>query len=245
MQCEIRSFIGTRSVQEDCADQCRTDCGLFVTVCDGIGSRSDGGASSRLAVQRFIERFSGFDGSDFPKFIISAAEAVDAEVYKTYGNNCGTTAVCAFITGMSLYWLSIGDSRMYILRDNRLRQITTDHNYRYVLDLRLRKGIIDKETYNKELSRGECLASFIGMGGVDIVDVSMQPISLREGDKLLLATDGLYKSLTEGTVYDIISADDKPDIIADSLMKSVMECDFPLDNTTFALIDLTKTEEVL
>ena len=73
----------------------------------------------------------------------------------------------------------------------------------------------------------------------------MQPISLREGDKLLLATDGLYKSLTEGTVYDIISADDKPDIIADSLMKSVMECDFPLDNTTFALIDLTKTEEVL
>lgn len=245
MQCEIRTFIGTRTVQEDCADQCSTDNGLFVVVCDGIGSRSDGGASSKLAVSRFIERFRQFDGNDFPGFILHAASDIDSEVYSTYGENCGTTAVCAYICDNKLYWLSIGDSRMYILRDGRLKQITTDHNYRYVLDLRLKKGIIDEEEYNRELSRSEYLVSYIGMGGVDVVDVSLHPIALRDSDRLLLTTDGLYKSLTEDTVYDIISADDKPENIAEKLMNSVKSCDIALDNTTFAIIDLTKTEEVL
>ena len=80
MQCEIRSFIGTRSVQEDCADQCRTDCGLFVTVCDGIGSRSDGGASSRLAVQRFIERFKEHKNVSFEIIDDKQSFAAEADV---------------------------------------------------------------------------------------------------------------------------------------------------------------------
>ena len=132
-----------------------------------------------------------------------------------------------------------------LVRDNRLRQITTDHNYRYVLDLRLRKGIIDKETYNKELSRGECLASFIGMGGVDIADVSLEPLHLKAGDRLLLTTDGLYKTLTENVIYGIISTNKGAEEAADELMDAVKEIDASKDNTTFALVYYDVTEEEL
>lgn len=206
MKCEIRSYIGTRKVQEDDADFCVTDKGLLAVVCDGIGSRPDGGSSSRLTVQHLIESFKTGYKSNFPSFITSAVSDADDIVCEKYGASCGTTALAAYITGNRLYWLSVGDSRIYIIRSGQMRQITTDHTYGYVLDLRRRKGIIDEETYSRELHKADRLASFVGMGGIDLVDISLEPITLFAGDKLLLATDGLYKSLTESEICGIITS---------------------------------------
>ena len=236
MLCEIRSYIGTRSVQEDSADFCETENGLFCAVCDGIGSRKDGGASSRLAVQRFTEYFKAGFGGSFPSFITEAADRIDREVYETYGSGCGTTAVTVCVKGRELWWLSVGDSRLYIFRGGRLKQITTDHDYSYVLELRLKKGIIDRETFEAEKHKGGRLASFIGMGGIDITDVSMKPLMLGPGDRLLLSTDGLYKSLGDERIAGIMKENSDPAAAADSLMAAVKSCDGPIDNTTLAVI---------
>ncbi len=236
MLCEIRSYIGTRSCQEDSAKSCETENGLFCAVCDGIGSRKDGGASSRLAADRFAELYSaGFRGS-FPAFITAAAEKIDREVYESFGSGCGTTAVVACLHDRELWWLSVGDSRLYILRSGRLKQITTDHDYSYVLELRLRKGIIDRETYEAEKHKGGRLASFIGMGGIDIADVSMKPLMLEPGDRLLLTTDGLYKSVGDDRIAALMNEHNDPAAAADSLMAAVKSCSGPIDNTTFAVI---------
>lgn len=236
MKYATRSYIGTRKVQEDCADSIVTENGIFAVVCDGIGSRSDGGASSRMAVECFLEEFrNGYSGS-FPQFITKTAESVDRRVYERFGNNCGTTAVAVLVEDNKLYWLSIGDSRLYIIRGGRIRQMTTDHNYQYVLDLRRQKNLIDEEAYQRELKRSGQLASFIGMGGVDIVDVSMQPITLRSGDKLLLTTDGLYKPLGDEIISDIINRGDDPEKTADALLAQQQKCSCPLDNTTFTIV---------
>lgn len=237
MLCEIRSYIGTRSYQEDSADKCETEKGLFVVVCDGIGSRAEGGASSRLATERFLEYFRTRFKENYPSFIVDAASRIDDEVYKTYGEGCGTTAVTAYVSGSGLYWLSVGDSRLYILRDRKLTQITTTHNYSYVIDVRLRKKLIDEATYKAEQSKGERLASFIGMGGIDIVDVNTQPFKLRSGDRLLLTTDGLYKSIGDERIAEILNSNENISLAADRLMEAVKSCEGSIDNTTFAIID--------
>ncbi len=236
MKYAVRSFIGTRNIQEDCADCIPTENGIFAIVCDGIGSRANGGESSRMAVRLFSEKFRNEFSDNFPQFITRAAEYIDDEVFKTYGDRCGTTAVVAYIENNLLYWLSVGDSRMYIIRNGQMKQITTDHNYRYILDLRLKKNLIDEKTYNKELKNSELLASFIGMGCIDIVDVSLKPIFLKNGDIIILTTDGLYKPLAERKLCDIIVSGDDPDKIADDLISAVKECGGSLDNTTFTLI---------
>ena len=236
MRCEIRSYIGTRKRQEDHAAVCETENGLFCAVCDGIGSRSDGAASSQLAASRFTELFrAGFEGS-FPGFITEAAERIDREIYERFGSDSGTTAVTACIKDRELWWLSVGDSRLYILRSGRLRQITTDHDYAYVLGLRLKKGIIGRERYESEKHKGGRLASFIGMGGIDIADVSMKPLMLEENDRLLLTTDGLYKSVSDVQIALIMNGNNDPASAADSLMEAVRACSGPIDNTTFAVI---------
>ena len=236
MVCEIRSFIGTRPYQEDAAEKCETDKGLFAAVCDGIGSRPEGGASSGLAVKRFAELFKGWLGDNYPAFIVDAASRIDDEVYKRYGDRCGTTAVTAYITGNELYWLSVGDSRLYICRGGELTQMTRTHNYSYVIDLRFRKELIDEKTYLAEQKKGGLLASFIGMGGIDIVDVSTKPFRLRSGDILLLATDGLYRSVGDEAIAGILGRGSPPAETADLLMEAVKSCHGSLDNTTFALI---------
>lgn len=236
MVCEIRTYIGTRSYQEDAADYCETDNGLFCAVCDGIGSRKEGGASSRLAAERFCESFkSGFEGG-FASFITDAAERIDREVYESFGSGCGTTAVTVCIKDRELNWLSVGDSRLYILRGGRLKQITKDHDYAYVLDLRLKKGIIDEETYAAEKHKGGRLASFMGMGGIDIADVSLKPLRLEKDDVLLLTTDGLYKSIGDERIAEIMNENSGPAAAADSLMSAVKAYTGPIDNTTFAVI---------
>ncbi len=241
MNYEIRSIIGTRKVQEDAAGGCVTDNGLFVVVCDGIGSRAEGGASSKLTVSRFIEMYKNEYDGHFPKFITKAADITDMEVNEQFGKGCGTTVVAAHIKDNELNWFSVGDSRLYIIRDGRMKQITKDHNYGYVLERRREKNIIDEETYQSEIGKAERLASFIGMGGIDIVDVSMKPLTLKPGDRLLLTTDGLYKSLTEKTIYDTIATGKSLCITADELISAVKRYEGPTDNTTFSLIDLEET----
>ena len=88
MRCEIRSFIGTRARQEDAAEKCETDRGLFVAVCDGIGSRPEGGAPSSLAAGRFAELFKTEYTENYPAFIVDAANRIDDEV-------TGSTATAA------------------------------------------------------------------------------------------------------------------------------------------------------
>ncbi|SDA23097.1 protein phosphatase [Ruminococcus sp. YE71] len=239
MLCEIRSFIGTRKYQEDSADFCSADGELFCTVCDGIGSRSGGELSSQTAVRRFVELYKSSDTSDFSAFILAAAEQIDREVYDLCGEGSGTTAVAVLVRGRELYWLSVGDSRLYILRGGELRQITTDHNYSYVLDLRREKDLIDEETYLAEQKKGGCLASFIGMGGIDIVDVNFEPLILEPNDRLLLATDGLYRPLPHETICGLLSQGTAREA-ADRLIDAVKSLDIERDNTTLAIIDLTE-----
>lgn len=243
MEYAIRSYIGTRKYQEDAAGACETEKGLFVIVCDGIGGRADGGASSEYTVKRLTDMFRNEFDDNFPSFITKAADMTDSEVFDAFGNNSGTTAVIIYICGGRLYWFSVGDSRIYIMRDDRIKQITADHTYRYVLELRKNKNIIDLETYERELPKGERLASFIGMGGVDIADVSLEPLHLKAGDRLLLTTDGLYKTLTENVIYGIISTNKGAEEAADELMDAVKEIDASKDNTTFALVYYDVTEE--
>lgn len=238
-----RSFIGTRQTQDDSADCLLTENGLFAVVCDGIGSRKNGAASSKMTVESLIESFRSSYSGNFPEFITKAVEKTDDIVFDRYGNSCGTTVVSACIENDSLYWLSVGDSRLYIIRNGKIKQLTTDHNYGYVLELRKQKNLIDDETYNKEQIKAGQLASFIGMGGIDIVDVSMKPIRLNNGDRLLLSTDGLYKPLAEKKICDIIYSSADPSAAADHLLSAVKQTHQPLDNTTFTLIFFDKTEE--
>ena len=196
-----------------------------------------------MAVKRFVELFKNSEFEDYPNHNVKAAALIDKEIFEKYGNKCGTTVVSVYIKNNEMYWFSVGDSRLYIIRDGKIKQITKDHNYSYVLSVRKEKRIIDTETYNKEIDKGEQLVSFMGMGGIDLIDMNFQPFEIKHNDILLLTTDGLYKILTSEDILRTITTN-KGNIVntADELIDRVRSCGGELDNTTLAIIQYNSME---
>jgi len=115
----------------------------------------------------------------------------------------GTTLASVIIVDNKLYWASVGDSRIYLIRNNEMAQITVDHNYAVVLDQKVRQGRITKEEAESHPKR-EALISFVGMGGVKHIDLNSKPFQLLNGDYIVICSDGLYRSLNNEEIKSII-----------------------------------------
>ena len=106
---------------------------LFI-VADGMGGHKAGDFASRFVVEKLTEYFAKpFPDKDVHSIIREGIRKVNRELYETANQNedlrgTGSTLVLATIRGNVLYVANVGDSRLYLLRDE-LEQITRDHSY--------------------------------------------------------------------------------------------------------------------
>ena len=118
--------------------------------------------------------------------------------------SAGTTLVAVSVVDGYMQFISVGDSKIYVLRNGQLRTMNREHNYYLILDEQYRRGEITQGDYLREGARGEALISYLGMGNISIMDANPIPISLIDGDIIILCSDGLYKSLSEEQIAAII-----------------------------------------
>jgi protein phosphatase len=116
----------------------------------------------------------------------------------------GTTLVASIIVNNRAYWASVGDSRIYIYRRGELLQLTRDHNYALVLREMVKNGELAEAEADSDPARN-ALISFIGMERVAIVDICESPLSLENGDIMLLCSDGLVKALPDEAIAETMS----------------------------------------
>lgn len=207
----LYSVKGGREEQQDCSGYEIADDRLMAVICDGMGGENDGKKASNTAVGEFLNQYllSENDGKQddfFEKAIVSANSAICSFTDKNGNMVCaGTTVVCILIADGLLRWASVGDSRLYILRDNELVQATTDHNYALSLSEQLKNGNIDRQTYETEMLQGDGLTSFLGVGREMQVDINVRGIPLHSGDRILMTTDGLYKLVSDEEINRILT----------------------------------------
>ncbi|MBQ9157130.1 MAG: serine/threonine-protein phosphatase [Eubacterium sp.] len=208
----MSSVLGTRENQQDSCYVNITDQTYAVgIVCDGMGGLAGGEIASQSAVKMFIEdfeeiRYSQQNFCDFFRSEMIDIDTMVANLKDEYGDylHAGTTLVAVSVTDGYLQWISVGDSKIYIIRGDDMVCVTKEHNYFLLLNEQLAEGQISEEEYNWEAKRGEALISYLGMGNVSLMDFNPNPLKLRDGDILLLCSDGLYKALSEDQIYSII-----------------------------------------
>ena len=146
--------------------------------------------------------------------------------------------MAAIIEQNALYWLSVGDSRIYILRGKEIMAVNRDHNYRMRLDQALKSGEITKEVYEQEESKAEALISFLGIGNVSLMDINLDPFLLQPKDVVLLCSDGLYRTLPEEKIHEIcVSHFPDAQTAADDLTETaVLSSLTSQDNTSVVVI---------
>lgn len=244
----VRTDIGTRDEQQDAVETYAERGALAAVICDGMGGMNGGSLASQIASKEMIELIKKRDETEsIPELYLRSVDILDEKVSSiidTDGEkmNAGTTIVSVFIKKNRLYWMSVGDSRLYICRGNDMLQATRDHNY----FLSLSSQSDEYEPIDEELEKGSALISFIGMGGIEVIDISTNPFELQGGDKLLLTTDGLFKALTNDEICKILSdfTTENTSVIADKLLEEAIKAAPDMrDNISFVLIQTDIQEE--
>ena len=161
-------------------------------VCDGMGGMDSGERASQLAVDMLREDLPQLEeAEDIRRFLYDEAAKINEKVADFTDDNgvpieSGSTIVMTVVKGDKLYIMSAGDSRIYLIHNDKFMRLTRDHNYRMRLDERLRLGMIDMDTYMLEEARAEALISFLGIGSSILIDTNSEPIELTYGDRIIL-----------------------------------------------------------
>lgn len=216
IQSGISSVIGSRKSQQDAA---RTDNeymyhenNVFLAVmCDGMGGMKGGEEASNLCVTKMFEAFYCVDvKGKVPSFFKFMVDNIDKMIHNLTDENgkslhSGSTMTSVIIEKNSLYWVSVGDSRIYLKRGKEMMCVTVDHNYKMLLDKKVKQGLITQQQADTDPER-EALVSYIGMGGVQYIDINPNPFKLINGDCVLLCSDGLYRTLSNDEMMSIMDS---------------------------------------
>ena len=245
--------LGSREEQQDSfgfSDFGATDfvahAGILAVLADGMGGMQGGAEASRIAVSTFLSEYTKKEPDEsIPDALRralsnsneSVCEAADA---MGLGSEMGTTLVAAVVCEDHLYWVSSGDSRLYIQRRGKLKQLTHDHDYGAQLDELHRQGKIGEEERASHSDR-DALTSFLGLPELTLIDQHPRPVKLHHGDRLMLCSDGLYRSLSSEEIAARLGA--SPQEAAEALVEGAIAKDLPhQDNTTVMVVGCEDSE---
>jgi len=198
-------------------------------VADGLGGLPEGSLASQLAIDQLgkaIARPDFGNGFNYPDLFNSINGVVHAEgkkVSKEIG--IGTTLTVLKFDGEEISIGHVGDSMVFLFRDQDCRQLTTDHTMAAEMKARLEPG---EDAYIPEYF-SHTLTRCIGQQGSIETDVyTLEP---KFGDRLLLCSDGIPKTMDENDLlHDTVAAND-PKTLAEDLIAKANQRGAP-DNVT-------------
>lgn len=233
---------GKRAVQQDCFGIGRTGSGLIVAMADGMGGLEKGEMVSRKMVQLFLQYAEQTENRDNSRVLWKLTEQAAAGIDDMLGeeNLCksGSTFIAVLVEQKQFHWISVGDSRIYLYREDQIRKLNQDHIYEAELMEMAEQGIITLEEAKRNPQR-ERLTSFIGMGKLKYIDGSGEGKAIREGDRILLVTDGIYKTLPEEKICRILRDNPDAKAAARQIQAEIEAADHPYqDNYTAVILGL-------
>ena len=200
-----------RPTNEDSVRACG-DVGFFM-LADGVGGNRSGEIASQSALDA-LEKFVRHNPPEWlgsrdeifryfraavnyvNQFIIKLSEA------KPQYAGMATTLAFAYVRDNELYVANVGDSRVYLMHDDMIQQITDDHTY--VNDL-VKMGAITKEEAHIH-ARKNVITRAIGANANNEPDCFC--VSLEKGDRILLCSDGLYDEVDDESILSIVTRSD-------------------------------------
>ena len=209
--------IGARSSQQDSFgfgdpdDESFLSHGGFVAVvCDGMGGMEHGDLASRTAVRAFLDAYCQKSSDEtiaaaLERSVREAnARVVDMAHELGAAESVGTTLVAAvlFDSGAgdkAMYFISVGDSGLFHVSRGQIQTVNRPHVFANILDSAVTRGAMSKEQALMHPER-ESLTSFIGVDVLEEIDRNLDPWPIGDGDSILLASDGLFKTLTSDEI---------------------------------------------
>jgi serine/threonine protein phosphatase PrpC len=210
LSCESKSSVGpARKLNEDFVgfwqpegEAERLQRGAIAVLADGVGGMQKGEVASRMAVETAISVFQRINPANTPKQILRQIfETANLEIYEAgmaepeKGRMATTLTACIF-RDKELSIAHVGDTRVYLVRQEQLRRLTDDHSYT-AMQVKLR-------LISEHEARASRLRSMLtrSLGPEPIVQFDFKRLKLMSRDRVVQCTDGLYCFLNDGEISE-------------------------------------------
>lgn len=201
----------------------------ILSVCDGMGGEAYGELASLIAVQTLLEFNDRNINECIGEYIESANKKICDEIEKNDGARIGSTLALLYIDNARAYVYNIGDSRIYLMRDDVLTQLTADHTLaQRMVDM----GLIAPEEMNTHSGKHK-LTQHLGIFPDEMIIEAYETevMELKENDIFILCSDGLTDMLSDDEIAEIANDDLSAKEIASRLVAQAVEKG-GRDNTT-------------
>ena len=195
----------------------------WAVVCDGMGGALGGNVASETAVRIIADKLTagyheGMNDNSIKHLIVSAIEAANATVFSKSQSDSslqgmGTTVVVGVVNNDTVYLAHVGDSRIYVLSENSIVQMTTDHS---IVQMMVDNGEITREEAADHPKKNVITRA---LGVEDEVRIDYSQEIFNEGDILLLCSDGLTNYVNDDNILKICRENDRY-TLADKLVEA-------------------------
>jgi serine/threonine protein phosphatase PrpC len=226
---------GGREKNEDRMGYCYTrESGLFV-LADGMGGHPEGEVAAQLALQTvsaLFQKEARPTVQDVTEFLSVALMAAHHQIIR-YASEKGmldtprTTLVACIVQGSSATWVHCGDSRLYVMRNGELLTRTRDHSYLEQQNA----GVIKMDRVNRNI-----LFTCLGSPTKPVFDIT-GPVTLQQGDKILLCSDGLWGTVPDNEIVAHLASKPVADAVPDLVEKALRNGGEHSDNVTIVALE--------
>jgi PPM family protein phosphatase len=235
---------GGREKNEDRMGYCYTrDSGLFA-LADGMGGHPEGEVASQLALQTLAAMYQRDAKPTLKEPMRFLHEAIIAghhqllryATQKALIDTPRTTVVACVLQGNNAYWAHCGDSRLYLVRGDKLVARTRDHSYSELQET-LSHVVPMGERFNRNV-----LFTCLGSPGKPVVD-TVGPLVLQSGDRLLLCSDGLWGTVTDATITEQLAQNTLADAVPELVEQALRNGGAKSDNVTVLAVEWESAED--
>lgn len=178
--------------------------GCLYAVADGMGGHASGQIASEIALKTITKSYYGDTSEDVDESLRTAFTRANAYINDTAQlvrerNGMGTTCTAVVLREDRMYLAHVGDSRLYLIRDGRLRRVSEDHSW---VAEQVRRGALTEEEAEMSPFRNVITRSLGSSPDVE-VDIADEP--LQKDDILLLCSDGLSGYVRDDDILELAS----------------------------------------
>ncbi len=240
------THVGRRRSHNEDAFACVEDLDLFL-VADGMGGHQAGDIASAAVRDTFPRAVESRLETPWPSWshtrgvLKSAARDVSSSLRTGSERRpdlagMGSTLVAAHIDGEWAHICHLGDSRAYLLRNDRLGRLTRDHN---IGERLVKHGALERSEMRQH-PNAQALLKYVGMQGEAVADI--RSTRIRVGDRLLLCSDGLSDMVTGATIGRLLRSKEEPHDACATLVEAANHAGGH-DNITVLVIDVRAMNE--
>lgn len=224
-----------RSDNEDSLGVYEVDNGILVIVCDGLGGNKAGDVASKLAVKSIASKFKETTEKDclerIKASILEANKIVLEESNKDFDKKgMATTVEALYLKDDNAYWGHVGDSRIYYLKGDKLKQLSKDHS---LVQKLVDEGYLTLKEAEHHPNKNIIMRA-LGDNSTVEIDLSKLKVNPSDNGKFFLCTDGVTTVVNDEELEKLLAGDDF-DKISDEISNLVEERGAP-DNFSFVIL---------